>query len=133
MTEVVPYKIGFRDFALDPQDKVMKLNGERLVICGVNRHEWNAASGRCISLEDMKWDICLLQTQRHQCGQNLSLSDRKEWYGLCDERNLCDGGETNLESHGSWRKMGDTRTLLECARFCAGVEGSSSGPRQNNF
>ena len=57
VTEVVPYKIGFRDFALDPQDKVMKLNGERLVICGVNRHEWNAASGRCISLEDMKWDI----------------------------------------------------------------------------
>ena len=48
VVEVVPYKIGFRDFVLDPQDKVMKLNGERLVICGVNRHEWNAASGRCI-------------------------------------------------------------------------------------
>ena len=37
VTEVVPYKIGFRDFILDPTDRVMKLNGERLVICGVNR------------------------------------------------------------------------------------------------
>ena len=31
VTEVVPYKIGFRDFILDPTDRVMKLNGEMCI------------------------------------------------------------------------------------------------------
>ena len=108
VTEVVPYKIGFRDFALDPQDKVMKLNGERLVICGVNRHEWNAASGRCISMEDMKWDIACFKRNNINAVRTCHYPDRKEWYGLCDEAGIYVMAETNLESHGSWQKMGDT-------------------------
>ena len=107
VTEVVPYKIGFRDFALDPQDKVMKLNGERLVICGVNRHEWNAASGRCISMEDMKWDIACFKRNNINAVRTCHYPDRKEWYGLCDEAGIYVMAETNLESHGSWQKMGD--------------------------
>ena len=108
MTEVVPYKIGFRDFSLDPQDKVMKLNGKRLVICGVNRHEWNAASGRCISMEDMKWDIACFKRNNINAVRTCHYPDRKEWYGLCDEAGIYVMAETNLESHGSWQKMGDT-------------------------
>lgn len=108
VTEVVPYKIGFRDFVLDPQDKVMKLNGERLVICGVNRHEWNAASGRCISMEDMKWDIACFKRNNINAVRTCHYPDRKEWYGLCDEAGIYVMAETNLESHGSWQKMGDT-------------------------
>lgn len=107
VTEVVPYKIGFRDFALDPQDKVMKLNGERLVICGVNRHEWNAASGRCISMDDMKWDIVCFKRNNINAVRTCHYPDRKEWYGLCDEAGIYVMAETNLESHGSWQKMGD--------------------------
>ena len=106
VTEVVPYKIGFRDFALDPQDKVMKLNGERLVICGVNRHEWNAASGRCISMEDMKWDIACFKRNNINAVRTCHYPDRMEWYGLCDEAGIYVMAETNLESHGSWQKMG---------------------------
>ena len=37
--EVVPYRIGFR--RIEIKNKVMLLNGERLIINGVNRHEWN--------------------------------------------------------------------------------------------
>ena len=106
MTEVVPYKIGFRDFSLDPQDKVMKLNGKRLVICGVNRHEWNAASGRCISMEDMKWDIACFKRNNINAVRTCHYPDRKEWYGLCDEAGIY--VMADLESHGSWQKMGDT-------------------------
>ena len=36
--------------------KEMLLNGKRLIINGVNRHEWNARSGRCITEADEKWD-----------------------------------------------------------------------------
>jgi len=106
VTEVVPYKIGFRDFILDPTDRVMKLNGERLVICGVNRHEWNAASGRCISLEDMKWDIECFKRNHINAVRTCHYPDRMEWYTLCDEAGIYMMAETNLESHGSWQKMG---------------------------
>lgn len=104
VVETVPYQIGFRDFGLD--HGIMKLNGERLIICGVNRHEWNAASGRCISMEDMEWDIACLKRNNINAVRTCHYPDRKEWYGLCDEAGIYMMAESNLESHGSWQKLG---------------------------
>ena len=104
VVEVVPYKIGFRNFGMD--HKVMKINGERLILCGVNRHEWNAASGRCITMEDMKWDIDCFKRNHINAVRTCHYPDRKEWYGLCDEDGIYVMAETNLESHGSWQKLG---------------------------
>ena len=43
-------------------DKVIYLNGKRLVITGVNRHEWNPKTGRCIGMQEMTADIdCMLR------------------------------------------------------------------------
>ena len=43
-------------------DKVIYLNGKRLVITGVNRHEWSAKTGRSISMDEMTADIdCRLE------------------------------------------------------------------------
>ena len=48
VAEVVPYDVGFRKICM--QDGLMELNGERLIINGVNRHEWNASEAEgCIS------------------------------------------------------------------------------------
>ena len=44
LVEVVPQKIGFRKFEMI--DKVMHLNGKRIVFKGVNRHEFNSRRGR---------------------------------------------------------------------------------------
>lgn len=70
LIEIIPYQVGFRTICIE--DGIIKLNGRRLIINGVNRHEWNAKSGRCISEND-------------------------EIYVMA---------EVNLESHGSWQKMG---------------------------
>ncbi len=104
VVETVPYRIGFREFGLD--QNVMKINGERLILCGVNRHEWNAASGRCITMEDMKWDIECFKRNHINAVRTCHYPDRKEWYSLCDEAGIYVMAETNLESHGSWQKMG---------------------------
>lgn len=104
IVETVPYKIGFRDFCID--QKVMKINGKRLILCGVNRHEWNAASGRCISMEDMKWDIDCFKRNNINAVRTCHYPDRREWYSLCDENGIYMMAETNLESHGSWQKLG---------------------------
>ncbi|MFR2501577.1 MAG: hypothetical protein ACLS85_03705 [Coprobacillus cateniformis] len=38
LVEVIPQKIGFREFKMD--QGIMKLNGQRIVFRGVNRHEF---------------------------------------------------------------------------------------------
>lgn len=40
LLEIIPYRGGFR--RIEIIDRVMYLNGKRLIIVGVNRHEWNA-------------------------------------------------------------------------------------------
>ena len=55
IVEVCPQEFGFRRIEL--KDKLVLLNGKRLIINGVNRHEWNARSGRCITDADEEWDI----------------------------------------------------------------------------
>ena len=58
--EIIPYDIGFR--RLEMIDKVIYLNGNRLVITGVNRHEWSAKTGRSISMDEMTADIdCMIR------------------------------------------------------------------------
>ena len=60
LAEVIPYDIGFR--RIEIIDKIIYLNGKRLIITGVNRHEWNPKTGRCIGFEDMRADIaCMLR------------------------------------------------------------------------
>lgn len=51
LAEVVFYRVGFR--RLEIIDKVMYLNGKRLILTGVNRHEWNAKTGRVIGMDEM--------------------------------------------------------------------------------
>src|SRR5699024_8703800 len=52
VTEFIPYETGFRRFEL--RNKVLYLNGNRLMLNGVNRHEWNPHTGRAITLADME-------------------------------------------------------------------------------
>lgn len=102
--EFVPYQIGFRRICME--DGIMKLNGKRLLIKGVNRHEWNPDSGRVITMEDMKWDIECMQRNNINSVRTCHYPDRMEWYFMCDRAGIYMMAETNLESHGSWQKMG---------------------------
>lgn len=97
-------KTGFR--RIEIKNKVMLLNGRRLIICGVNRHEWNAAGGRCISGADMAFDIQVFKKNHINAVRTCHYPDKPEWYSLCDENGIYVMAETNLESHGSWQKMG---------------------------
>lgn len=102
--ETAVVKPGFR--RIEIKNKRMLLNGQRLVICGVNRHEWNAASGRCISDADMEFDIRLFKQNHINAVRTCHYPDRITWYSLCDEHGIYVMAETNLESHGSWQKAG---------------------------
>ena len=102
--EVVPYRIGFR--RIEIKNKVMLLNGERLIINGVNRHEWNPKTGRCIGLEDMVSDINCMTRNNINAVRTCHYPDQIPWYYMCDDAGIYVMAETNLESHGSWQKLG---------------------------
>lgn len=103
VTEAVPCAVGFRRIEL--RDKVILFNGKRLIINGVNRHEWSAGGGRCITLQDMEWDIECFKRNRINSVRTCHYPDQIAWYDLCDRNGIYVMSETNLESHGSWQKM----------------------------
>ena len=104
LVEVVPYSIGFR--TIEIRDKVIFLNGKRLVINGVNRHEWSAEKGRCIGMEEMRKDMDCLISNHINAVRTCHYPNQMPWYDLCDRNGIYMMAEANLESHGSWQKMG---------------------------
>ena len=103
VVEVVPCAVGFR--RIEIRDKVILFNGKRLIINGINRHEWSAEGGRCITLQDMKYDIECFKRNNINAVRTCHYPDQIPWYDLCDRSGIYVMSETNLESHGSWQKM----------------------------
>lgn len=102
VTEAASCDIGFR--RIEIKNKVILFNGRRLIINGVNRHEWNAKSGRCITRQDMEWDIECFKRNNINAVRTCHYPDQIVWYELCDRNGIYMMAETNLESHGSWQK-----------------------------
>lgn len=103
LLEIVPYDFGFR--RVEIVDKVIKLNGRRLIICGVNRHEWSAEGGRCIGEKERKWDMECFKRNHINAVRTCHYPDQIPWYYLCDKEGIYVMAETNLETHGSWGKF----------------------------
>ncbi len=102
--EFVPYKAGFR--RIEIRNKLMLLNGSRLIINGVNRHEWSAEGGRCIGRREMEWDIQVMKNNNINAVRTCHYPNQLSWYNMCDENGIYMMAEANLESHGSWQKLG---------------------------
>lgn len=102
--EVISYQTGFRRFEM--KDGIMCLNGERIYFNGVNRHEWNPETGRAIGPEDMYRAMETFRRNNINAVRTCHYPDQSLWYDLCDENGIYMIDETNLESHGSWQKMG---------------------------
>jgi len=104
VAEVIPYKIGFRRFEL--KDGLLLLNGERLVLNGVNRHEWNPDTGRAIGMTDMTAAMDVFRRNHINAVRTSHYPNQTPWYHLCDQNGIYVMDEANLESHGSWQKLG---------------------------
>ncbi len=102
--EVCETNAGLRRFEM--KDGLMLLNGKRIVFKGVDRHEFNCHTGRAVTLEDMLWDVRCLKRNNINAVRTSHYPNDSRFYDLCDRYGLYLIDETNLESHGSWQKMG---------------------------
>lgn len=131
LAEIVPWRFGFRKIEL--RDGVMLYNGRRLVIKGVNRHEWNAHSGRVVTEADEKWDMeCFLRNNINAV-RTCHYPDRLSWYSLCDENGIYMMAESNLETHGSWQKAGAIEPSWNVPGSCMAWEGAVLDRMISNF
>ena len=99
--EVVEFEscqVGFRQ--VEVRDGVILLNGRRLVLRGVNRHEHHPERGRAVTEEDMRADIRLMKQLNFNTIRTSHYPNHPRWYDLCDEYGLYIIDEANIESHG---------------------------------
>lgn len=104
LQEVIPYSVGFREFKLE--DKIMKINGKRIVFKGVNRHEFDCYRGRAMNPEDFEQDIVNMKRHNINALRCSHYPNASAIYDLCDRYGLYVIDETNLETHGTWQKNG---------------------------
>lgn len=100
VTEVLSQMVGFRRFELI--DRIMCINGKRIVFKGVNRHEFSSKTGRAVSDEEIITDILTMKRNNINAVRTCHYPDDSRIYGLCDKYGLYMIAENNLESHGSW-------------------------------
>uniref|UniRef100_UPI0003B5415A beta-galactosidase n=1 Tax=Psychromonas hadalis TaxID=211669 RepID=UPI0003B5415A len=94
------YQVGFR--VVEISDGQLKLNGEALLIRGVNRHEHHPEKGHAISYDDMLVDIKLLKQNNFNAVRTAHYPNHARWYELCDQYGLYVVDEANLETHGQF-------------------------------
>ncbi|HLP06766.1 MAG TPA: glycoside hydrolase family 2 TIM barrel-domain containing protein, partial [Opitutaceae bacterium] len=96
--EVVPWKVGFR--SVEVRDGQLLVNGQPVLIRGVNRHEWDPELGQVMTRERMLEDIRLMKRNNINAVRTCHYPNVPEWYALCDELGLYVIDEANIESHG---------------------------------
>ena len=104
ITEVVNERIGFRKIEI--KDKIMLLNGKRVVFNGVNRHDFSSVYGRAITREEIETDIITMKRNNINAVRTSHYPNTEYLYELCDEYGLYVIAENNLESHGTWDARG---------------------------
>jgi len=93
-------RVGFRQVEI--KDGLILLNGKRLVLRGVNRHEHHPERGRALTKEDMRREIKLMKQFNFNAVRTSHYPDHPTWYDLCDEYGIYLVDEANLETHGVW-------------------------------
>jgi len=105
LIEVINQPVGIREFKM--HNKLMLINGRRVVFRGVNRHEFSAERGRSVTKQDMEWDIKFMKAHNINAVRTSHYPNNIYLYELCDRYGLYVIDEANLETHGTLQLYGD--------------------------
>ncbi len=99
ITDIESTKVGFRKIEIKA-DGVLYLNGKRLIVRGVNSHEFCPETGRYVSKDYMREQLRCIKQLNFNAVRNSHYPHGNDWYDLCDELGIYLVDETNLETHG---------------------------------
>ncbi len=98
LIEIFSKNIGFR--SVEIKNSQLLVNGQAVLVKGVNRHEHDPEKGHYVSRELMEQDIRLMKEYNINTVRTCHYPSDPYWYVLCDKYGLYVINEANIESHG---------------------------------
>ena len=96
--ETAACKVGFRKVEI--RNGLLLVNGQRILLKGVNRHEHDPYTAHVISEDSMVKDIQLMKQFNINAVRTCHYPNDPRWYELCDQYGIYLIDEANIESHG---------------------------------
>ncbi|MCU0792564.1 MAG: DUF4981 domain-containing protein [Opitutaceae bacterium] len=90
-------RVGFRK--IEVRDRDLLINGKRVLIKGVNRHDHDPDTAKVVSPEMMRRDLVLMKRFNFNAVRCSHYPNDPRFLDLCDELGLYVIDETNAESH----------------------------------
>ncbi|SMQ56079.1 unnamed protein product [Zymoseptoria tritici ST99CH_3D1] len=91
-------RVGFRQVEL--KDGLIKVNGQRILLKGANRHEHHPNSGRSVPYEFMKQDLIMMKQHNLNAIRTAHQPNDPRMYDLADELGFWIIDEADIECHG---------------------------------
>jgi beta-galactosidase/beta-glucuronidase len=108
--EIIPFQVGFRSLVI--KNGILLWNNKRILMKGVNRHEFNAFTGRAVTYEQTKSELLLIKSAGMNAVRTAHYPNNPYFYDLCDRLGLYIIDEADLETHG-FEILGEPTTLCE--------------------
>lgn len=96
--ESISKMVGFRNVQIN--NAQLLVNGQPIIIKGVNRHEHDYKTGHVVSKKSMIQDIQIMKSNNINAVRTCHYPNDPFWYELCDKYGLYVYDEANIESHG---------------------------------
>ncbi|MFI8237459.1 glycoside hydrolase family 2 TIM barrel-domain containing protein [Streptomyces sp. NPDC085866] len=110
VADVSRHRVGFRDVEIVGRD--LLVNGERVFIRGVNRHDFHPLTGRTVSYDDMRADLVLLKRFGFNAVRTSHYPNDPALYDLADELGFYVVDEADIESHDHAHEIADDPRYL---------------------
>ncbi|WP_030662716.1 glycoside hydrolase family 2 TIM barrel-domain containing protein [Streptomyces cellulosae] len=110
VTDASHHRVGFRDVEIDGRD--LLVNGERVFIRGVNRHDFHPLTGRTVSYDDLRGDLALLKRFGFNAIRTSHYPNDPTLYDLADELGFYVVDEADIESHDHAHEIADDPRYL---------------------
>ncbi len=104
------HRVGFR--TVEVVGRALLLNGQAVLLRGVNRHDVDHRTGRVISVESMRADLELMKAHGINAVRTAHYPNDPAFLGLCDELGLYVVAEANIEAHAFRAQLADDPRYL---------------------
>ena len=101
--EVTSTRVGFR--SVEVRDRMLLVNGKRVLIKGVNRHDHHDTKGKALDRETMRLDALTMKRFNVNAVRTSHYPNDPYWLDVCDELGFYVIDETNLESHDYFHQI----------------------------
>ena len=101
--ESTSVRVGFR--SIEVRDRMLLINGKRVLIKGVNRHDHHDIKGKALDRETMRLDALSMKRFNVNAVRTSHYPNDPYWLDLCDELGFYVIDEANLESHAYYHQV----------------------------